>query len=78
MPPRGRQRTRRYNNNAGALTIFWKSGEPTFRKIAAEISRLKREPVRRASRVRYVRFMRARDPDGSDGPSTIDLTQDAE
>jgi hypothetical protein len=26
MPLRGRQRTRRYNNNAGALTIFWKSG----------------------------------------------------
>ena len=36
MSLRGRQRTRRYNNNAGALTIFWKSGGPTFRKIAAE------------------------------------------
>ena len=34
MPLRGRQRTRRYNNNAGALTIFWKSGGPTF--FAAE------------------------------------------
>jgi hypothetical protein len=37
MPLRGRQRTRRYNNNAGALMIFWKPGGPTF----SEKSRLK-------------------------------------
>jgi hypothetical protein len=30
MALRGRQRTRRYKNNAGALTIFWKSGGLTF------------------------------------------------
>ena len=30
MSLRGRQRTPSYNNNAGALAIFWKSGGPTF------------------------------------------------
>jgi hypothetical protein len=33
MPLRGRQRTRRYNNNAGALTIFWRSGGRSFSEI---------------------------------------------
>ena len=63
MPLRGRQRTRRYNNNAGAFNDFLEVGWADF----FGKSRLKRGPVWRASRARYVRFMGARDPDGSDG-----------
>src|SRR5262249_41759206 len=46
LPLTRRQRTRRSNNNAGALTIFWKSDGPTFSKNRS----LKRGPVWRASR----------------------------
>jgi hypothetical protein len=36
MPLRGRQRTRRYNNNAGAQRFFGIRVGRLFRKIAAE------------------------------------------
>jgi hypothetical protein len=57
MPLGGRQRTRRYNNNAGALRFFGSRVSRLFRKIAAENGTHSAR-----SRARYVRFMCARDP----------------
>jgi hypothetical protein len=69
MPLRGRRRTRRCNNNAGALTIFWRSGGRSFSEIEG-----KRRLIRRASLAVVCALGTRGDPDGREGPRGVPVS----
>jgi hypothetical protein len=68
MPLRGRQRTRRYNNNAGAQRFFGIRVGRLFREIAAE------NGTRRAAALALCVFTVRVIPEGSDGTDDRPLT----
>ncbi len=65
MPPRGRQRTRRYNNNVGALTNFF---EVRVGRSFLKIESKKRGSFDACSAPSSAASFGRGDPDGSEGP----------